>query len=368
LLSIDPAMGKAYVATANHVVRRHDFQTGQDQVADEVKVTFKALPGEPFVARVTDQKSLDLDLAVLDVDLGPRAEVLAKAGIPSAILADTDMLERGTDLQYIGQPGGKRWHGNVKPVGFRDFDGSLIVFESGPVEAGASGGGLFDAEGQLAGMVTSVSTAEGRAVRIETVIQTAKRWAFPVDLTYPADPQAPPPQPKPVAKAQPKKEDEGNFFDRLAGKLLDDAEDVVDDKLGDAEAGYRSDLAAATGGAEPNDSPQAAFEIAGTASYVDSLGFGDDEEDWFVVVPPRNGTLAVTVENTMERGTANAYLGTVEVRIGITAIKVAGYLGPGQSRSKSVAVSQGEPVYIKIRQRARGENRANYRIETAMGR
>src|SRR5262245_57301638 len=86
---------RVYIATANHVVR----QGGQ--AAQDLKVRFRARPGELFEATLLSNFDDKLDLAVLTVaDAKRRANNLV--ALPFSIMGDPDALKRGSEVYTLG--------------------------------------------------------------------------------------------------------------------------------------------------------------------------------------------------------------------------------------------------------------------------
>ena len=105
------------------------------------------------------------DIAVVDIDQR-RDLVLLKIkafNLNSAILGDSDLVEVGEDVVLLGSPQGLDLTLSEGVISaFRDSgNGYRLIQTSAPASAGSSGGGMFNAYGELVGIVTS-QTREGQ--------------------------------------------------------------------------------------------------------------------------------------------------------------------------------------------------------------
>ncbi len=83
-------------------------------------------------------------MLIVGSDLGKVAE-----------FADPGMLKIGGNVAAVGYPGGLRLQiteGHVK--GLHELDGERVIQSSAPFASGESGGGLFDRDGKLVGIIT----------------------------------------------------------------------------------------------------------------------------------------------------------------------------------------------------------------------
>ncbi len=102
--------------------------------------------------------------------------------IPFQRLGAADGLKRGDEVFTIGQPRGRSWQVNVNPDRISANTGDNLTFESILIANGHSGGGLFNKDWELVGMIARDAPPEGMAVRIDRVLDQLKRWRYPVDL------------------------------------------------------------------------------------------------------------------------------------------------------------------------------------------
>ena len=186
---------RLYIATANHVVRQGPRT--RPQKLEQVRVRLKFLPGQEIEAEVLSAFDRNLDLAVLSVK-GVKELAIPVDEIPFHRLGEADGLKRGDEVYTIGYPRGKRWQVNVNPDRISENIGDSLAFESQLVAKGHSGGGLFNKDWELVGMITADQPPNGVAVPIDKIIRKLKKWGFPVQLAAAAPP----------AKAQTDVEDE----------------------------------------------------------------------------------------------------------------------------------------------------------------
>jgi hypothetical protein len=165
---------RLYIATANHVVRRNTDE------AKKVRVQLKWLPGEWKTAELLDSTNRDLDLAVLAIDLS-RESVPADA-LDWNQLGDPGLLKSGDSVFSIGYPNGEAWRIFETPNKIYKKTGASIIFETALIAPGNSGGALLNERREIVGMIREVDSSDGKAVGIQSVIETLKEWTYPVDL------------------------------------------------------------------------------------------------------------------------------------------------------------------------------------------
>lgn len=170
--------GRIYIVTANHVLRRGNT------VADEVRVRFHDLPSDEFAARVLDFYDPIMDYGVVMVSDGQANSIVS--GIPFQAIRST-ALSDGLAVFHVGQPNELEWSTNVTPAAIARFTGSTLSFQSPSLTVGYSGGGLFDNEGNLVGIVTRDASTDVDAARIDHVLATLRNAGIPISLD-----QAPP--------------------------------------------------------------------------------------------------------------------------------------------------------------------------------
>lgn len=150
-----------YIATNNHVIQ------------DASKITVTTRSGESYSARLvaTDEKT---DIAVIKVE---------ESGFKPAVFGKSSALVVGEPAIAIGNPlgelGGTVTSGIISALGREitiDGESMTLLQTSASINPGNSGGGLFNAEGELIGIVNAKSAGdniEGLGFAIPS--DTAKR-------------------------------------------------------------------------------------------------------------------------------------------------------------------------------------------------
>jgi serine protease Do len=88
--------------------------------------------------------------------------ILRAAGISGAAAVAAASLTVGQKVFAAGFPGGNQfWVTTGRIVALHDYDGAKIIQVSSPFDHGASGGGLFDEDGRLIGILTFKARAGG---------------------------------------------------------------------------------------------------------------------------------------------------------------------------------------------------------------
>ena len=134
-----------YILTNNHVI----------EGASSIKVTTRS--GDTYDATLqgTDSK---VDIALLKIDA---------TDLPTAVFGDSDTLEVGSKAVIIGNPlgtlGGSVTEGIISALDRTiDIDGKTmhLLQTDAAVNPGNSGGGMFNGQGELAGIVVAKSSSE----------------------------------------------------------------------------------------------------------------------------------------------------------------------------------------------------------------
>jgi ankyrin repeat protein len=172
---------RVFIATADHILRKGS------QEPTHVWVGFRSLPGKRLEATVV-KHGLDegIDAGILAVD-GIRALGIDPCMIPFDRLSSLDSLTRGNDASPVGNPNGVAWAMPVTPDKVARVDGADIIFQSTFLSRGHSGGGLLSWSALILGMTIADEPPFGRAIRIDTLLNRAKRWGYPVRMTTPLD-------------------------------------------------------------------------------------------------------------------------------------------------------------------------------------
>lgn len=168
---------RLYVATANHVLRRGRGPQSAQRI-ENLEVKLNWLPGEWAAGQVLDDLDADLDLAVLSVKTprGPLtgSQAFARLGRP---------VERRDGVFAVGFPGSRQWEANLQPDPVSTVTTSTLTFQTQFVQQGHSGGGLFNKNWELVGLIKQDQPPHAAAIRIEAVIDQLKQWGYTVALS-----------------------------------------------------------------------------------------------------------------------------------------------------------------------------------------
>ena len=188
--------GYLFIATARHVV-----EGSEDGFVD---VEFKFARNITVKAKLI-KNSQRLDLAVLQVDIqNSRIQGLLLTNIPFELLQALPSLHKGMPVFPIGHPAGKDWYVSRNPGIIQEviFDADILFeFECYP---GHSGGGLFTANWNLAGMILQDDVYDCNALSFRRIYATLKDyWDLDVsqERLTPAESNTPTPTPIPTPSA-----------------------------------------------------------------------------------------------------------------------------------------------------------------------
>lgn len=182
------------IATAAHVVRPSQMP------GDSTLLTFAFAAKSSRAARLVHWDD-ELDLAVLlfSKDSIPRAQsAIPRAPkskpcepdstsgyLPELFAWDRQgnarALRNGDPLVPLGCPEGGCWQGQ-SPDPLIGVRGRYVIFESLLISPGSSGGGLFNDDWELVGLVLQKKDIQGTALTIDEVIAQVKAWGLPVAL------------------------------------------------------------------------------------------------------------------------------------------------------------------------------------------
>jgi hypothetical protein len=172
---------RLYIVTANHVVRQ-----GSETI-ENPRIEFRWLPGESFPATLLTSRDDFLDIAVLSVaDLSRINTGFAR------VLVAGDPVKRGDTVYVLGHPNGDPWNLRVTPDRVAQISGASILFETGLLAPGNSGGALLNDRKLLIGIVRRDQPPNGEAISITRVIEKLQEWNYPVNLLrFPPAPSGP---------------------------------------------------------------------------------------------------------------------------------------------------------------------------------
>ena len=173
IYSLDKAAGNAYIVTNYHVVYDANSVGTEtvSHISDDITVYLyggEAATGEIKATYVGG--AMDYDIAVLKVE---GSEILKESSAREVTAANSDALTVGERVYAIGNPEG---NGIALSSGVVSVDAEYITVESSdeqsylelleirtdaPINHGNSGGGLFNADGQLIGIVNAKTEESG---------------------------------------------------------------------------------------------------------------------------------------------------------------------------------------------------------------
>ena len=167
--------GYPFIATANHVVE------GSPRELEELSVEFEFLRGVSVQAEFWNSYP-KLDLAVLRVDIQKsRLRDVRVEAIPFDLLCKMVNLQRGDEVYPVGHPEGLAWDVPLTPSIVKKVIAEEISFEPACF-AGHSGGGLFDENWTLVGMITRTLGRSCEAISFERICATLEDdWGLVVN-------------------------------------------------------------------------------------------------------------------------------------------------------------------------------------------
>ena len=190
------AQGRAWIVTANHVVRRNGA------AATGLEVRFYGQPLEDVQAVLRKEQSTENDVGVLV------ASAPAGMRFPFDRVAHMSQLREGSPVRAVGYPdGSKRWGQTYAASAITDLSAMRIRVEAPTIRRGHSGGALVEGQHLVAGMVLNTDGVTAEALRIDQMIELLRRdLKLPVTLGSAAAPIQPIQQRQPVVTAAPKPE------------------------------------------------------------------------------------------------------------------------------------------------------------------
>ncbi len=175
------ADGEALILTNRHVVDPAFDGAARSANDDPGPITVQFVDGAVRVGRVAWQATGDGDVALVKAPVG--------TGAAAARMGHARLPRIGDDVFAIGNPRGLGWtHTKGTVSQFRERragDAAIRVIQtSAPINAGNSGGGLYDAEGTLLGINTwagdkRVSEGLGFAIALESLLPLLPELARP---------------------------------------------------------------------------------------------------------------------------------------------------------------------------------------------
>ena len=168
IYSLDKEKGDAYIITNYHVVY-HSKSTAENKISDKINLYLYGMEYDKYAIPATYiGGSMAYDLAVLKVE---GSEVLKSGNALAAVFENSDAVSVLETAIIVGNP-----NGMSATAGYINIDSEYISMvapdnvttiemrvmrTSAPVNSGNSGGGLYNAEGKLLGIVNAKKVADG---------------------------------------------------------------------------------------------------------------------------------------------------------------------------------------------------------------
>ena len=180
IYKLDKATGDAYIITNYHVVY---YDNGIGTISNDIEVYLYGLVAEPYAIEATYLGgSMNYDLAVLKVS---DSYLLKEEPVTAATVSDSELLRALDPVIAIGNAEGEGFSatkGSVSvpseyltmtgPNGYTDITVRVIRVDTA-INEGNSGGGLFNAEGKLVGIVNAKKIGE----KVDNIA-----YAIPINL------------------------------------------------------------------------------------------------------------------------------------------------------------------------------------------
>ncbi len=158
IYSIDKTLGNAYIITNHHVV--YNEKTYSIFSNDKISVNLYGMEYDDFsIPAVYVGGSADYDIAVLKIT---GSDIIKKSSARAALISDSDKIAVLDSVFAVGNPLGAgisatRGAVNVESeytVSDNDVENRVMRIDA-PVNSGNSGGGLFNTNGELVGIVNA---------------------------------------------------------------------------------------------------------------------------------------------------------------------------------------------------------------------
>jgi thiol-disulfide isomerase/thioredoxin len=158
-----------FIVTAYHVVRD----------ARRIEVVFYDQPYRTYGGQLHKRHHEALDLAVVLVDVGEARRI--PAGLPTLAAGDVGQLREGDRLSSIGHPLDLEWQVSTNSLDrARDPDDrAKFRFTKTSLARGSSGGPVFNEQGGLIGMVSTLHPLHAIGVKIDAVLSELREWRIP---------------------------------------------------------------------------------------------------------------------------------------------------------------------------------------------
>ncbi len=166
-----------FIVTTNHIVR----PIGGEVQALRVQFAFRL--GEYIEAKLIRKYDKNLDVAVLRVNL-QKSEIPKKLLDENLPLTQLNYVSKVTEapIYPIAHPIGVDWYIPTRPANIYQIMEEKIRFEF-YCEQGFSGGGVFDDQWRLIGMITQALGPLCEAISFERIHSTLDKWGFVSSIT-----------------------------------------------------------------------------------------------------------------------------------------------------------------------------------------
>jgi hypothetical protein len=169
-----------YGITAKHVVFR------RMKVVDGLQLELRFWPGRKLPVEILKLHNKQ-DLAVFRAELASlglsRSKVIQ--GVPLDQLGASGELDPGDVLYSLGHSTASAWTFPKTPARFIKEDGGITFLFKSDCPRGYAGGGVFDAQWRLVGMMIEEERPFCRALRIDSVLKIVQGWKLDVSLRPP---------------------------------------------------------------------------------------------------------------------------------------------------------------------------------------
>ena len=154
---------RIYIATADHLV----YDRRARRPFDEIQVEFRQLPGENYEAVLPPvYRNINLDLALIAVDRHRYPELDFVSDLVPAAAA---LAKRPADLRVVGHPRANLWQTFRNPIPVMAETPEYLLIEGQAIKPGHSGGGAFDADWRLAGLVIEIDRGLAKVLKVTEI-------------------------------------------------------------------------------------------------------------------------------------------------------------------------------------------------------
>ncbi|MBU2676467.1 MAG: serine protease [Gammaproteobacteria bacterium] len=179
---IDQNEQRTLIATAGHNLRDE-----LSELHTNFEVFFYTDPGRGFSAQAVPDIISDYDFGLVIVDAQNTPDILG-AGRAADVIGLDSILSDSEKVFVVGYGGGLAWKHGLMPDPVRRISVAELQIESNAQLPGQSGGGVFNQDWSLIGMIYEVEANMAKALPISVVLDEVRNSKFSVGLQ--ADPLA----------------------------------------------------------------------------------------------------------------------------------------------------------------------------------